>query len=151
MPSESIIENRMTAEELGLEGPEFDKEIKFSNPETGAETMVMQSRYMDEKLWDKSNEPGKTFNETYPEADWENAREVKIKDGYEQRILDFQMVDPEGNDLADDILASDLPVLLRVQGPCCHACTLATRVQRIGRSGEDRRLADGRPDQRNGE
>jgi uncharacterized membrane protein YphA (DoxX/SURF4 family) len=111
---ESIIENRMTAEELGLEGPEFDKEIKFSNPETGAETMVMQSRYMDEKLWDKSNEPGKTFNETYPEADWENAREVKIKDGYEQRILDFQMVDAEGNDLADDILASDVPVLLHV-------------------------------------
>ena len=111
---ESIIENRMTAEELGLEGPEFDKEIRFYHPETGAETLVMQSRYMDEKLWDKNNEPGKTFNETYPEGDWENAKEVKIKDGYEQRIMDFQMVDANGFDLTDDILASDKPVLLQV-------------------------------------
>ena len=111
---ESIIENRMTAEELGLEGPEFDKEIRFYHPETGAETLVMQSRYMDEKLWDKNNEPGKTFNETYPEGDWENAKEVKIKDGYEQRIMDFQMVDAGGFDLTDDILASDKPVLLQV-------------------------------------
>ena len=46
----------MSAEELGLEGPEFDKEIRFYHPETGAETLVMQSRYMNEKLWDKNNE-----------------------------------------------------------------------------------------------
>ena len=111
---ESIVQNRMTAEELGLEGPEFDKEIRFFNAETGAETLVMQSRYMDEKLWDKNNEPGKTFNETYPEGDWENAKEVKIKDGYEQRIMDFQMVDANGFDLTDDILASEKPVLLHV-------------------------------------
>ena len=111
---ESIVENRMTAEELGLEGPEFDKEIRFYHPETGAETLVMQSRYMDEKLWDKNNEPGKTFNETYPEGDWENAKEVKIKDGYEQRIMDFQMVDASGFDLTDDILSSEKPVLLHV-------------------------------------
>jgi peroxiredoxin len=111
---ESVLENRMTAEELGLEGPEFDKEIRFHNPETGAETLVMQSRYMEEKLWDKNSDPGKTFNETYPEADWDTAREVKIKDGYEQRILDFQMVDAEGNDWTDDILAMDQPVLLHI-------------------------------------
>ena len=111
---ESIVENRMTAEELGLEGPEFDKEIRFYHPETGAETLVMQSRYMEEKLWDKNNEPGKTFSETYPEGDWDNAKEVKIKDGYEQRIMDFQMVDASGFDLTDDILASDKPVLLQV-------------------------------------
>ena len=49
---ESVIANRMTADELGLEGPEFDKEIRFHNPETGAETLVMQSRYMEEKLWE---------------------------------------------------------------------------------------------------
>ena len=74
---ESIIENRMTAEELGLQGPEFDKEIRFYHPETGAETLVMQSRYMNEKLWDKKNEPGKTFNKMYPEGDWENARKSR--------------------------------------------------------------------------
>ena len=39
---------------------------------------------------------------------------MKIKDGYEQRILDFQMVDAEGNDLTDAILGSDAPVLLHV-------------------------------------
>ena len=77
---ENLIENRMTAEELGLEGPEYDKEIRFFNPATGEETLVMQSKYMQDKLWDKSNEPGKSFNESYPEADWDNAREVKIKD-----------------------------------------------------------------------
>ena len=104
----------MTAEELGLEGPEFDKEIRFYHPETGAETLVMQSRYMDEKLWDKNAEPGKTFTETYPEGDWENAREVKIKDGYEQRVMDFQMVDSEGNDYTDEILALEQPVLVHV-------------------------------------
>jgi peroxiredoxin len=111
---ESIVQNRMTAEELGLEGPEFDKEIRFFNADTGAETLVTQSRYMDEKLWDKNNEPGRTFNETYPEGDWDNARELKIKDGYEQRILDFQMVDAGGFDLTDDILASEKPVLLHI-------------------------------------
>ena len=111
---ESIIENRMTAEELGLEGPEFDKKIRFFNAETGAETWVMQSRYMEEKLWDKNAEPGKAFNEAYPEGDWDNGREVKIKDGYEQRIMDFQMLDAQANDLTDEILASDKPVLLHI-------------------------------------
>ena len=51
----------MTAEELGLEGPVFDKEIRFFHPETGAETLVMQSEYMAQKLWDKANEPGTSF------------------------------------------------------------------------------------------
>lgn len=111
---ESVVKNRMSAEELGLEGPKYDKEIRFYHPETGAETLVMQSRYMEEKLWDKSNDPGKTFTQTYPEGDWANAREVKIADGYEQRILDFQMLDPEGNDLADDILGLDRPLLLHI-------------------------------------
>lgn len=111
---ENVLENRMTAEELGLEGPVFDKEIRFFHPETGAETLVMQSEYMAQKLWDKSNEPGTSFMATYPEGDWEHAREVKVKDGYEQRILDFQMVDAAGNDLTDAILGSDAPVLLHV-------------------------------------
>ena len=111
---ENVLENRMTAEELGLEGPVFDKEIRFFHPETGAETLVMQSEYMAQKLWDKANEPGTSFMAMYPEGDWEHAREVKIKDGYEQRILDFQMVDAEGNDLTDAILGSDAPVLLHV-------------------------------------
>ncbi len=120
---ESVIENRMTAEELGLEGPEMDKEIRFYNPATGAETLVMQSRYMEEKLWDKQKEPGKTFNETYPEADWDNAREVKIKDGYEQRILDFQMVDADGTDLADELLGDDSPLLIHVSKDLAHMST----------------------------
>ena len=111
---ENVLENRMTAEELGLEGPVFDKEIRFYHPETGAETLVMQSEYMAQKLWDKANEPGTSFKATYPEGDWEHAREVKVKDGYEQRILDFQMVDAEGNDLTDAILGSNSPVLLHV-------------------------------------
>ena len=92
----------------------FDKEIRFYHPETGAETLVMQSEYMAQKLWDKANEPGTSFMATYPEGDWEHAREVKVKDGYEQRILDFQMVDAEGNDLTDAILGYDAPVLLHV-------------------------------------
>ena len=111
---ENVLENRMTAEELGLEGPVFDKEIRFFHPETGAETLVMQSEYMAQKLWDKANEPGTSFMATYPEGDWERAREVKVKDGYEQRILDFQMVDAEGNDLTDVILGADAPVLLHI-------------------------------------
>jgi uncharacterized membrane protein YphA (DoxX/SURF4 family) len=111
---ENVLENRMTAEELGLEGPEFDKEIRFYHPETGAEKLVMQSEYMAQKLWDKANEPGTSFMATYPEGDWEHAREVKVKDGYEQRILDFQMVDAEGNDLTDTILGADVPVLLHI-------------------------------------
>ena len=148
---ESIVQNRMTAEELGLEGPEFDKEIRFFNAETGAETLVMQSRYMDEKLWDKNNEPGKTFNETYPEGDWENAKEVKIKDGYEQRIMDFQMVDANGFDLTDDILASEKPVLLHVSKDLAAMSTAwQRRFQRLGQCGCRGRLGDVRPDQRDG-
>lgn len=106
---ESILENRMTAEELGMEGPVFDKEIRFFNSETGSDTIVMQSDWSYAKLFGDS-----LFTATYPEGDWEHAREVKIKDGYEQLILDFQMVDAEGNDFTDAILASDTPVLLHI-------------------------------------
>ena len=50
---ESIIENRKSAEELGLQGPVFATEYTFRNVNTGVDTVVLSSDWL--KIY---NEPG---------------------------------------------------------------------------------------------
>lgn len=95
---ESIVKNRMSAEELGLEAPVYATEYTYMNTSTGVDTIVLSSDYLDLKLW--SDE---MFNLKYEIVSYDGA-EVLIKDGYEPRILDFQMLDEAGEDLADSLL-----------------------------------------------
>jgi uncharacterized membrane protein YphA (DoxX/SURF4 family) len=95
---ESIIENRMFADELGLVAPVYATEYLFKNIHTGEESVVLSSDYL--KLWNDS-----TFTSTYELVTYDGA-EVKISDGYEPRILDFQMINEIGDDITDSVLAN---------------------------------------------
>jgi hypothetical protein len=103
---ESIIENRKSAEELGLQGPVFATEYTFRNVNTGADTVVLSSDWLN-----IYNEPW--FKSTYETVSFDG-KEVKVSDGYEPRILDFQINDHLGDDRADEFLNYDGNVLLYV-------------------------------------
>ena len=59
------------------------------------------------------------FKSTYETVSFDG-KEVKVSDGYEPRILDFQIIDHLGDDRADEFLNYD--------GTCCCTC------QRFGKS-----------------
>ena len=96
---ESIIENRKSAEELGLEAPVYATEYTYKNISTGVDTIILSSDYLDKKLWSD-----KTFNKNYEIVTYDGA-EVLVKEGYEPRIHDFQMENEEGEDLVDSLLS----------------------------------------------
>ncbi|MBM55711.1 MAG: hypothetical protein CMB32_04035 [Euryarchaeota archaeon] len=98
---ESIIENRMSAEDLGLQAPVYATKYTYKNTTTGVDTIILSSDYLEKKLW---NDEG--FKANYEVVSYDGA-EVLVKEGYEPRILDFQMVDEMGEDLVDSLLAAD--------------------------------------------
>lgn len=96
---QDINRNMASADELGLEPPVFDKEVRFSHPDTGADTLVLQSAYMAGKLWQDE-----AFKAAYPDADWEGAREFKVSDGYEPLIFDLDATDELGDSHLTELL-----------------------------------------------
>lgn len=94
---ESILENRKFAEELGLVAPVYATEYLFKNIHTGEDLIVLSNDYL--KVYNDS-----MFKSTYEIVTYDGA-EVKISDGYEPRILDFQMINKSGDDLTDSVLA----------------------------------------------
>jgi uncharacterized membrane protein YphA (DoxX/SURF4 family) len=103
---ENIIENRKSAEELGLDGPVYATEYTFRNVHSGVDTVVLSTDWL--KIY---NEPW--FKNTYETVSFDG-KEVKVADGYEPRILDFQIIDKLGDDRADEFLNYDGNVLLFV-------------------------------------
>lgn len=103
---ENIIENRKSAEELGLEGPTYATEYTFRNVHSGVDTVVLSSDWL--KIY---NEPW--FKNTYETVSFDG-KEIKVTDGYEPRILDFQVIDNLGDDRADEFLNYDGNVLIFV-------------------------------------
>ena len=95
---ESISENRMFAEDLGLKGPVFATEYLFKNILTGQDSIVLSTDYL--KVY---NDP--SFIATYEIVTYDGS-EVKVSDGYEPRILDFQMINDSGDDLTDSLLSN---------------------------------------------
>jgi uncharacterized membrane protein YphA (DoxX/SURF4 family) len=93
---EDLIKNRKTAEELGLEPPQFAVQYTFRNVQTGADTVVMSTDWL--AIY---KEPA--FASTYEVVSYEGPQ-VKIRDGYEPPILDLQMLDAAGNDVVDSVL-----------------------------------------------
>jgi uncharacterized membrane protein YphA (DoxX/SURF4 family) len=103
---EDINRNMASADELGLDPPVFDKEVRFYHPDTGADTTVLQSAYMAGKLWQDE-----AFKAVYPEADWDGAREFKVSEGYEPLIFDLDATDPGGNSQLSDLLGEGYTLL----------------------------------------
>jgi len=105
---QDINRNMATAEELGLDPPVFDKEVRFFDPSSGGDTLLLQSAYMAGKLWQDS-----AFKSRFPEADWAGAREFKVSDGYEPLIFDLDATDAEGESRLGALLGEGY-VLLHV-------------------------------------
>ena len=97
---EDLNRNMASADELGLDPPVYDKEVRFFSPETGRDTIVKQSEYMSAKLWQDE-----TFKAAYPEADWDNAVEIKVSDGYEPLIFDLDVTDASGESRLAEMLS----------------------------------------------
>ncbi len=94
---ESIIQNRLSADELGLDAPVYATEYTFKNIQTGVDSIVLSSDYL--KVYNDES-----FKSTYEIVSYEGA-EVKISDGYEPRIMDLIMENDLGDDLTDEILS----------------------------------------------
>ena len=97
---QDVSQNMASAVELGLEPPVFDKNVRFFNPESNADTVVLQSEYMAAKLWQDE-----LFKSRYPEADWDHALEIKVSDGYEPLIFDLDATDEAGESQLEEMLA----------------------------------------------
>ena len=97
---EDVNRNMASADELGLEPPVFDKKVRFYSEDTGADTLVMQSEYMAAQLWQDEG-----FKAKFPEADWENAIEFKVSDGYEPLIFDLDATNEAGESQLQEMLS----------------------------------------------
>lgn len=103
---ENIIENRKTANDLGLTGPQYATEYAFRNVHSGADTVVLSSDWL--KVY---NTPW--FKTNYEMVSFDGA-EIKIAEGYEPRIMDFQVLDAQGEDLTDALLQAPGYLFLHV-------------------------------------
>ena len=95
---ESIIQNRLSAEEIGLDAPVYATEYTFKNITTGLDTVILSSDWL-------VMQKAPSFKRTYEIVSYEGA-EVKIYDGYEPRIMDLIMENAEGDDLTDEVLSN---------------------------------------------
>ena len=94
---ESITQNRLSADEIGLNPPVYATEYTFENINTGLDTIVLSSDYL--KAYNDD-----LFVSTYKIVSYEGP-EVKISDGYEPRIMDLIMENAAGDDLTDEVLS----------------------------------------------
>ena len=95
---ESITQNRLSADEIGLNPPVYATEYTFENINTGLDTIVLSSDYL--KAYNDD-----LFVSTYKIVSYEGP-EVKISDGYEPRIMDLIMENADGDDLTDEVLSN---------------------------------------------
>lgn len=103
---ESILENMKSADELGLDPPKYATEYTFRNVHTGEDTLVLSTDWLKiyKEEWFKSNYEKVSFD----------GREVKIAEGYEPPILDFQIIDAMGNDQTAAFLSQPGDLLLHI-------------------------------------
>jgi uncharacterized membrane protein YphA (DoxX/SURF4 family) len=102
---ESILENRKSADELGLAGPVFENQFVYSNRLTHVDTIISSSYYS--KVWNDSA----VFLAKF---EYVSLEKKLISKGYEPRIMDFQMLNAAGDDLTETIFSSPGYTLLHV-------------------------------------
>ena len=103
---ENILENMKSAEELGVDAPVYATQYSFRNTSTGVDTLVLSSDWL--RIY---NEPW--FKNQYETVSFDGP-EVKVSDGYEPRIMDFQIIDADGLDWTEEVLTHEGNVMLYV-------------------------------------
>lgn len=91
----SIVEGMKTAEELGLEPPQYGYIYTLVHTASGEEKEITDKVYIADKWWE---------NKEW-EMNSEKTKQVKLKDGYEAPIHDFFISDEDGNDRTQEILS----------------------------------------------
>ncbi len=114
---ESIRENMKSAEELGLEGPQYATEYLFKNVQTGKDTTVLSTDWLRMQSTD-------WFKNTYEVVSYDG-EEVKVRDGYESPIKDFEVISYEGDDYTYDIIEDPGFVFLHISNNLTAANTKA--------------------------
>lgn len=79
-----ISQEMASAEELGLEAPEFAYEYTLTLP-SGEAREMLSSEYMSQRIWE---------DEKWKEAEIKTGRQIKVKDGYEPTITDLRFETP---------------------------------------------------------
>jgi hypothetical protein len=91
----SIVEGMKSAEELGLEPPQYEVIYTMENA-NGALQEISSTQYVNEKWWEKK--------------DWnmrsELSKTIQVKEGYEPPVHDFSIMNDYG-DMTDSVLALD--------------------------------------------
>ncbi len=102
----SISEGMKSAEDLGLEAPRYATEYTFRNVHTGADTAVLSTDWLEiyNEEW---------FKNTYEKVSFDGP-EIKLSEGYEPPIMDFQIIDAEGSEWTEDFLSQPGYVLMHV-------------------------------------
>ncbi|TXC76975.1 DoxX family protein [Luteibaculum oceani] len=93
----SIPEGMKSAEELGLEAPEYATDYKLKKKGGSEEQTVRSDVYMQNKMWES----------------WDFVEAVgqpyKVKDGYEPPIHDFGIMSVDGEDVTQKLLSESNP------------------------------------------
>lgn len=96
-----IAEGMKTAEELGLEGPQYEIMYTLKNASTGETVVITDKQYIDDKWWEK--------------PDWEIQNNLtesrKVSDGYEPPIHDFSL-EMDTGDITAWLLDQDAIVMV---------------------------------------
>lgn len=97
----SIVEGRKSADELGLQGTEYETMYSLKNTQTGEEKEILSSQYVEEQWWTKK--------------EWkmleDKSRSVKVQEGYEPPIHDL-VISLEGREITEEVLAEEEVLLL---------------------------------------
>lgn len=83
----NILEGMKSAEERGLQPPQYAVKYRMKNMITGKDTVILSSDYTAAKMWEDT-----TWGQ--PKAEGEN---IKIKDGYEPPIHGFTISNDNGD------------------------------------------------------
>lgn len=98
---ENIRENMMTAEELGKEAPVYATEYTFRNIATQQDTMILSTAWLE--IYDTD-----WFKNTYESVEGGyDGKEIKISEGYEPPIQDFEVLSYDGMDMTYEIIGED--------------------------------------------
>lgn len=96
-----IAEGMKSAEELGLEGPQYEIMYTLKNASTGEMVEITDKQYIDDKWWEK--------------PEWEIQNDLtesrKVSDGYEPPIHDFSLNTDTG-DITQWLLSQDAIVMV---------------------------------------
>jgi len=105
----SIPEGMKSAQELGLEAPVYATLYKLKHKTSGEEMEISSDEYMSQQLWNEWD-----FVESIGEP-------YKVKDGYEPPIHDFAIHNANEEEVSEEILHAESPVLLFIAYDINHS------------------------------